>query len=862
MAVSTVSYTKTPQAGDDTYNVTEDWLSANCTSDKAIILDVLANDLGGNAKKLYSIDDGEGATALKDLLASDVGKGMVSEWESTAEGNQIRINCGKIEFKFAKGFDINSLNVGDTYSDSFTYAIQLGNGTISYATVHINVAGENDGPTVDGPLTAGGTEDGAVCTLDLLTGAKDVDKGAQLSVKGIGDLPAGVTLDGCTLKVDPCNAAFQHLAEGKTQEIVVKYQVTDEHGATVDQTATITITGTNDTPTVAAAVTGGGTEDGAAFQVDLLQGAADADDGAQLSVKGIGDLPAGVTLSGNTLTVDPGHSAFQHLAEGKTQEITVKYQVTDEHGATVDQTATITITGTNDIPTVAAAVTAGGTEDGTAFQVDLLQGAADVDDGAQLSVKGIGKLPAGVTLDGNTLTVDPSHSAFQHLAEGKTQEITVKYQVSDEHGATVAQTATITITGTNDVPTVAAAVAAGGAEDGAAFQVDLLQGAADADDGAQLSVKGIGDLPAGVTLSGNTLTVDPGHSAFQHLAEGKTQDLVVKYQITDEHGATVDQTATITITGTNDTPKVDATLTAAGTEDGTTVTLDLLSGASDADDGAQLSVKGIGDLPAGVTLDGNTLTVDPANAAFQHLAAGVTQDVVITYQVTDEHGAAVNQTATVTVTGVNDQATIGGTAIGSVKEDGTLTASGKLNVTDVDDGQAHAQAYTTTIDEGTFSVDANGNWLFSLNNDAVQYLSKDTSLTRTFSVLSADGTAKQDVTITIAGTDEPVTRASAPPVYTGADPNDFDTAGSGPLGSLVTYTSNQLNGDNTILGTSGADTIDAKNGTDVIYGYGGGDTLAGGQGIDKIYGGAGDDTLSGDSQSDTIYGGSGNDVIN
>ncbi|MEK7752635.1 MAG: hypothetical protein AAB654_12015, partial [Acidobacteriota bacterium] len=112
MAVSTVSYTKTPQAGDDSFTNSEDiFTAADYTG--SILLDVLANDLGGKAKSLYSIDDGTGA--LAELLTKDPNLSTV--WENTADGNLIRMNCGKIEFKLADDFDVNSLAAGDTYTD-------------------------------------------------------------------------------------------------------------------------------------------------------------------------------------------------------------------------------------------------------------------------------------------------------------------------------------------------------------------------------------------------------------------------------------------------------------------------------------------------------------------------------------------------------------------------------------------------------------------------------------------------------------------------------------------------------------------------------------------------------------------------
>ncbi len=66
--------------------------------------------------------------------------------------------------------------------------------------------------------------------------------------------------------------------------------------------------------------------------------------------------PAGVSLTGASLSVDPTDPSFDSIAQGQVRTITVTYNVTDELGATVPQTATITITGTNDVPVITTAV--------------------------------------------------------------------------------------------------------------------------------------------------------------------------------------------------------------------------------------------------------------------------------------------------------------------------------------------------------------------------------------------------------------------------------------------------------------------------------------------------------------------------
>jgi Ca2+-binding RTX toxin-like protein len=77
-------------------------------------------------------------------------------------------------------------------------------------------------------------------------------------------------------------------------------------------------------------------------------------------------------------------------------------------------------------------------------------------------------------------------------------------------------------------------------------------------------------------------------------------------------------------------------------------------------------------------------------------------------------------------------------------------------------------------------------------------------------------------------------------------------------------------GSDVILGTTGADTINAGNGNDTVCGLGGNDRLNGGNGNDKVVaaggndtanGGAGNDTLDGGAGSDTVLGGAGNDAI-
>ena len=165
---------------------------------------------------------------------------------------------------------------------------------------------------------------------------------------------------------------------------------------------------------MAAALTDSTNEGDVSHARNLLAGASDKDDGetATLSVASVtykvgagapsATAPAGLSLTGSSLTVDPTNPAFDHLAAGATLVIVVGYDVTDAQGATVHQTETITITGTNDVPEVAAALTDSTNEGDVSHVLNLLAGASDKDDGetATLSVASVTyKVAAGAERD-------------------------------------------------------------------------------------------------------------------------------------------------------------------------------------------------------------------------------------------------------------------------------------------------------------------------------------------------------------------------------------------------------------------------------------------------------------------------------
>ena len=99
---TTTSFSNTPQAKDDVLGTTASGVLL--TEDSSIvILDVLSNDLGGNAKSLWSLDNASSAsTATKnyapaDLLAQDTARSASMSTDTSFLGARIWITAdGKV----------------------------------------------------------------------------------------------------------------------------------------------------------------------------------------------------------------------------------------------------------------------------------------------------------------------------------------------------------------------------------------------------------------------------------------------------------------------------------------------------------------------------------------------------------------------------------------------------------------------------------------------------------------------------------------------------------------------------------------------------------------------------------------------
>ncbi len=549
-------------------------------------------DAGVVAFADVDLSDGHAVTVVSN------GSGYLGELTAVVSNPSSGDGAGEVTWTYAvPNPAIQFLAVGQTLTQSYTLRVDDGQGGTVDQVVQVTLTGTNDAPIITsnqanrtlfegsaasttGVMTFGDVDltDGHIVSVTPVTSGNLGTFVASVSDASTGDGSGAVTW---TFQVDPAEIEYLSLNQGRQQRYSVL--IADGNGGMTEQLVIITIRGTNDAPTISSAVSSATVvEDGAVTAAGTVAfGDVDLRDAhtATSAANGSGYLGTfTTTVTDNGLNDGAGsltwifsvnNAAIQYLAAGQTLTQTYTIAVTDNRGGTVNQPVTVTITGTNDAPTITTAVSSGAVaEDGTlsatgaiAFaDVDLRDGhtVSSVADGSGY----LGAFTATVTDDGSNdgagsvswdFAVD--NAAIQYLAAGQTLTQTYTVTVDDGNGGTVSQPVTVTITGTNDAPVVQN-VSAAATEDGApvtaAFSADDL----DSDDDAGSLTYVVTSTPSegSVVNNGNgTFSFNPGND-FQNLAAGETRDVTFGYEAIDSHGASTPGSVTITVTGTNDAP--------------------------------------------------------------------------------------------------------------------------------------------------------------------------------------------------------------------------------------------------------------------------------------------------------------------
>jgi VCBS repeat-containing protein len=577
---------------------------------------------------------------------------------TSAVGASVTLVNGQVQYDIGNSFQ--ELAAGQTITDAFSYTISDRKGATDSSVVNVTITGVNDAPVTAADDAAALQEDTIVIASgNVLANDTDIDQGTVLQVANAGTYQGNfgsllLNADGSyTYALDNSSLAVQSLSQGQVVTETFAYQATDGFVST-PSTLTVTITGTNDAPVVVA--------DTASVQEDLniiatgnvLTNDFDVDQGTVLTVENAGVFAGQygqLTLAADgsyTYVLDNASLAVQSLAEGQVVTESFAYAAFDGITST-PSTLTVSITGTNDAPVT--------TVDTAAVQEDLsiiatgnvLANDTDVDQGTVLTVANAGVFAGQygqltlATDGGYTYALDNAAYGVQSLAAGQTVTETFAYQATDGLVATPS-TLTVTITGTNDAPVVAAAIVDQSTLEDALFSFTVPADTfTDIDQGDVLTYQAT--LPDGTALPG-WLSFDAATRTFSGIPSNWDVGVInVSVTATDKLGLTATDTFTLDVQNVNDAPVVANHLADQHIEEDKRFSIVVPANTFDDWDivhGDSLSYSAT--LANGDKLP-KWLTFDAVTRTFSGKAEGSkSYDILLT--ATDESGASVSQVFT------------------------------------------------------------------------------------------------------------------------------------------------------------------------------------------------------------------------
>lgn len=585
------------------------------------------------------------------------------------------------------------------------------------------------------------TGENQIITVDVLANDSDIDDD-PLTIHSVS-VPFGegiVNIVDNKIEYDPFGQ-LDYLDDDETTDVVVTYNNSDGQD-TDEATLTITVTGSNDAPTMITDV--GETTENLSKSFDVMANDYDVeDDDFYLVDTYLGNDPESPTLNRGSVSIvdgkvlfNPG-TDFDYLEKDVTTQVYISYTVSD---GDAENTASliVTVTGTNDGP-IATDDTSNAGENET-ISIDALANDDDVENDT-LSISSV-SVPGGkgsVSVVNGDIEFNPG-TDFDGLAVGITEDVIISYTVSDGDKAD-GGSVTVTITGVNDAPdtmddsdeilnteTSTVDVMANDSDpEGDSFT--LTDATAPANKGSASVVDG-------------EVFFDPG-ADFDALAPGVGEDVEITYTVSDGDKSNTG-TLTVTVVGPNEAPvTVDDTASAGENE---TILVDVLADDTDAD-GHELSISAVSvpDGKGSVSVVDGKVQFDPGYD-FDTLLLGESEDVVVTYTAYDGIDGT-DGSLTITVNGDDDEP-IAVDDEADIHEDATIYVDVLANDSDPLDTLELTSAST---DKGTVTIE-DGKIKYTADQDFADIGYGDTgTATVTYTVTGSTGQTEGTLTLSVTG---------------------------------------------------------------------------------------------------------------
>ncbi|MDH5922879.1 VCBS domain-containing protein, partial [Vibrio splendidus] len=735
-----------------------------------------------------------------------------------------------------RGSAIDKLGEGETLTDTIT--VHTKDGTPHNIVITIN--GSNDRPYCSSEVQLNaGTEDTrqTITAAQLLQNSIDVDKNDSglLTVANLHPDHGSI--------LDNQNGTYTFTPEKDYNgKVHFTYDVKDAHGGVTHTGATSSLSAVADKAVISGSDTGTIIEDHNVGHSSLqpvvasgLLSVTDPDAGQDhfqvnllLGEQAIHDPFGGflrITPSG-AWGYEVANSRLQSLAEGEVEKVVYRVYSADHTAHDI----TITVTGTNDQPSITSTTLAHGTED-THYQMQSSQfGFNDIDTGDTLHSIAITDLPPATqgkfVLDGHDIT------AGQHIptadisklqfvpAQDFNGDVQFKYTVNDGHTDSAEATNTLHIDAVGDKAVIS------GVDTGDVYENR------NPDMSPDFAQSGMAHLTNSmIHVEGQLTIIDPDtgensfdskgigytyHGKYGHLilnTDGKwfygvaTGTADVNGGLTTNVGSTIDQLGAnetltdtitiqskdgtthdivITIHGDNDRPYCSSEVQInSGKEDlaQTITATELLANTIDVDS------NDLGKLTVANLLVDHGSVVDNKDGTYTFTPTkDYNGQVHFSYDVTDAHGGVTHTGASTTLAAVDDKTIISGVDHGVATEDIATHMSTNANIMDAVDWQAlqvtdvdspntqvtvefAGKQYTWnigsnldvttpygkfqfhTIASGSHKGEHSWSYIGDNNNVHVQELKHGESLTESIKLIATDGT-EFPITVKVNGTED------------------------------------------------------------------------------------------------------------
>ena len=529
-------------------------------------------------------------------------------------------------------------------------------------TVGVNVQSANQAPVVSDTIPAQDLTEGDTVTIDASGHFSDPDGDALTFSAASGDT------DVATAAVDGSTVTIIAVAEGTA---TVTVTATDPEGASAMQEVAVTVEAANRAPVAVGEIPALTLEEGTRFTAAINQFFHDPDGDTLTYVPTVSDTLVVTAAITDTVIV------VNAVGEGMA---TITITATDPEGLSATQTASITVEGTNEGPTLTDTLQHQDLMVGDTLTLDAADYFTDPDgDTLTFTVETDDDAVATVSIDGSMFTV---------VAVGPGSAF-ITVTATDPDGASAAQTFAARVAQGNRAPQAVGEIPDGALPEGQSFTAPVDGFFMDPDgDTLTYSAMSSDTAVATASMSGSVITVTA-------VAEGMA---TITVTATDPEGLSATQTMTLTVFSVNQGPTLTDTIPAQDMMPGDTITLDLADNFTDPDgDTLTFTAETDDTTVATVSIDGSMVTV----------AAVDVGTAFITVAATDPDGASAAQTfAAFVAQGNRAPRAVGEIAAQSVTVDDTVTVDVSGNFSDPDDD---ALTYTAaSSDDATAAVSVSG----------------------------------------------------------------------------------------------------------------------------------------------------------